>query len=149
MSPLDQYIITPPLQQLICTLFQIEDFCIIFIIKCDTPGFYTVGGDNHCLRKQHFPHRTNNFFICEYIPAPGSQYRIEYQWNIRIIRNDFRNSSNNFDTAQHPDFEGLYRHILQHSACLINDPLSIQHENILYASCILNGYGSDDRKRMT
>ena len=88
-------------------------------------------------------------FMAERVAAPGGEYRIESQRDVRIVLHDRRQRRGILGAAQHAGLEGCHRHVFEHGARLRDDHAGLDRHVVLHAHGVLHGERRDHRRRMT
>jgi len=112
------------------------------------PRLDAVGGEHCGLRQQQVDQCAHQLLVGERIAAPGTEHRVEHQGNIGVVGNHFGNGGDGFDTADHADLDRRHRHVLQHAARLVGDPLGLHRQEVIHAHGVLHGDGGNHGEGM-
>jgi hypothetical protein len=121
-----------------------------FIVRRErdpAPSLRQAQGHHTGLRQDEPAQRSHQFGIQLIIglaaPAARGRKRVEHDRQLRVIGHDLGHGLHVVGRAKRADLDGRHRHILQHSAGLVIDPLVVNHQHVFHAGGVLHRQGGD------
>ena len=111
-------------------------------------GLHGVGGDHRRLGKDELAEHLEHGVRGQLVTPAGGHHRIDDDRDVRIVGDDLRDHRDVVGTAQHPELEGLNRHVLEDRPGLFGNKVGIDRQHVLHARRILDGECGDDGKGM-